>query len=70
MAICGLVALCGVAVTYLFIPTYGVEELREEGTYMVLDHACLLPDDEHMVSLQGYELVVEERSEEQGQPIL
>jgi len=57
MLICSIVAALGVCVTYLFTPTYGADMLTHEGTYMVLDHACLLPSDEDMMRLDGYELV-------------
>jgi hypothetical protein len=68
MFLCSLIAALGVAVTYFFIPTYDVITLTHEGTYMVLDHACLQPCDADLVLLDGYELVQdgEEEEEEEG----
>jgi hypothetical protein len=68
MFLCSLIAALGVLVTYLFIPTYDVSTLTHEGTYMVLDHACLQPNDADMMLLDGYELVQDdgEEDEEEG----
>jgi hypothetical protein len=60
MMACAVIAAIGVVVTYFFIPTYSVDMLVHEGTYMVLDHPCLHPSDEDMLQLSGYELVKDE----------
>lgn len=70
MMICSLIAAVGVVVTYFFIPTYGVDMLVQEGTYMVLDHACLQPSDADMMLLDGYELVEGEETAQEQQQLL
>lgn len=57
MLICGLVALLGVGVTYLFTPTYDASMLVQEGSYLALDHAYLWPCDDDLMLLDGYECV-------------
>lgn len=63
MMCCAAIAAAGVVVTYFFIPSYGVDMLVHEGTYMVLDHHCLQPSDEEMLQLTGYELVNDEEAQ-------
>lgn len=45
MRICALVAGLGVAVTYFFTPRYDSEDLRDEDTYIKLEHECLRPNE-------------------------
>uniref|UniRef100_A0A7S3H6B0 Major facilitator superfamily (MFS) profile domain-containing protein n=1 Tax=Spumella elongata TaxID=89044 RepID=A0A7S3H6B0_9STRA len=63
MLVCGIVAVLGVAVTYLFIPTYDASMLVQEGNYLALDHAFLRPCDVDLMLLDGYECVEVEESD-------
>ena len=53
MLACSVIALLGALCTYYFIPTYGIDELEVEDTYITLDYDCVKPNAETLEFIQS-----------------